>query len=208
MGSVPVADTVTVTGRSADGNWLAIYTDDATAGWVPAGSLVLYGDEDLTTVDRAFSPAPVATLLAEAMLPQSTPLAEMIAALPAIEAKTAARATAIAAGGSNAFLAVDTPEPPTQNISDSGAVDSSAVAADAQSMQIGAVNSAGNLNLRDLPSADGAIIASLPAESQFVVMGRTSQGDWLQVRTPAGDGWVDARFVELTDALDALPVVE
>lgn len=203
VGGVPGAGAVTVTGRSADGGWLAIYTDDATAGWVSAGALILYGDDDLTTVDAAFAPGPVATLIAGAMQPVSTPLADLIALLPTMEAHSAARATAIAVGGRNAYLAAATPAPPAPRTSSAAGV-----APDAQGVQIGTVNTTGNLNLRDRPSTTATIVASLPPRSQLIVLGRTAQSDWLRVRAPGGDGWVTAEFIDLLSAVDGLPVVE
>ncbi len=201
VGSVPGAGVVTVTGRSADGSWLAVFTDDATSGWVPAGALVLYNADSLTTVDEAFSPGPVATLIADAMIPMSTPIADMLEALPTAAALNAARATAIAAGDSAALVA--TPAAPAAAL----AADASD-APDASAVLIGTVNTSGNLNLRDAPSASATLVASLPAQSQLIVLGRTAQSDWLRVRAPGGDGWVDARFVDLLGAVEGLPVVE
>ena len=87
-GGAPVATVspggaLTVTGRSQDGAWLAAFTSDSAAGWIPAGSVVLYGDDDLTVVDFAFSPAPVATLLAEAMQPVASPMSAYLTRGPA-----------------------------------------------------------------------------------------------------------------------------
>ncbi len=67
--SLPAGTTVTVTGRSANGNYLAAYTGTAVAGWVAAGNLRLFGADDLTVVERAEGPGPIATLIAEAMEP-------------------------------------------------------------------------------------------------------------------------------------------
>ncbi len=203
VSSVPGAGTVTVTGRSADSGWVAVYTDDATAGWVPAGALVIYGGEGLTTVSEAFSPGPVATLLADAMIPMSTPIADMLAALPTAAARNAARATVIADGGSVAAAAsapLETPQP--------SAADGANALPAASDVLIGSVNTTGNLNLRNSASTDSTVVASLPAQAQLIVLGRSPQSDWLRVRTPSGDGWVDARFIELLGAVEGLPVVE
>jgi uncharacterized protein YgiM (DUF1202 family) len=202
VGSVPGAGTVTVTGRSADGNWLAVYTDDATSGWVPAGALVIYNAGVLTTVDEPFSPGPVATLIADALIPPSTPIADMLAALPTQAARNAARATAIAAGGS--APATETPSPPAAV---GGALDTSDVP-DASGVLIGTVNTTGNLNLRNNPATTATVVASLPPQSQLIALGRTSDSAWLRVRTPSGDGWVDARYVDLIGAVEGLAVRE
>lgn len=72
LATVPAGSTLTVTGRSADGDFLAVYDDSGLYGWVAAGSLKLFGAEDLTIVEGAISPAPVVTLMAEAMQPLET----------------------------------------------------------------------------------------------------------------------------------------
>jgi len=184
--SVPGAATLTVTGRSADGNWLAVFTEEAITGWVPAGSLVLYGADDLTTVTEAFSPAPVATMIAEAMRPVATPMSAYFAALTATPPAASLElptATPMPASGAEALSNPGTP-------------------------LLGTVASTGNLNLRAVPSTDGRVVASLPAQSALVVLGRTQAGDWLRVRTPAGDGWVLASFVVLDGDPATLPVTQ
>lgn len=81
--TIPPGGTLTVTGRSQDGAWLAAFATDSTAGWIPAGSVVLYGADDLTVVDFTFSPAPVATLLADAMQPVASPMSDYLTRGPA-----------------------------------------------------------------------------------------------------------------------------
>ncbi|MFN8442169.1 MAG: SH3 domain-containing protein [Caldilineaceae bacterium] len=72
VATVPAGSTLTVTGRSSDGKFLAVYEDDGTAGWVTVGSLQLYGADDLTVVEQPIFPAPIITLLAEQMIPLET----------------------------------------------------------------------------------------------------------------------------------------
>ena len=175
--SVPPGLALTVTGRSRDGAWLAVYTNDAIVGWIPAGSVLLYGADDLTVVDKAFSPAPVATLLAQAMTPASTPISQILDARRNPPVTTPAAAPAL-----------DTAPAAPGNAT------------------VGAIVTGGNTNLRAGPGADNRVLASLPPESQVIVLGRTEAGDWLQLRTPNGDGWVSAARVTLPGAVDALPV--
>lgn len=182
IASVPAGKAVTVTGRSADGAWLAAFTEDSTAGWIPAGSVVLFGADDLITVDKAFSPGPVATMLAKAMTPVASPVAI------ALTARARTPDTPQAAG---------TPEPEDKP----GPAGTGAAA-------IGTVQSTGNLNLRDRPSTDGTVVGSLPPRAQVVALGRTADAVWLQVRTPAGDGWVSAQFVALPTDAALLPVTD
>ncbi len=70
LATLPLGSTLTVTGRSGDGAWLAAYTDDGQAGWVAVSQVRLFGDEEtLVEVSESQSPALVATLVAEARLP-------------------------------------------------------------------------------------------------------------------------------------------
>lgn len=67
--SLPAASVLNVTGVSPDGRWLSVYDETAVYGWTPAGQLVLFGADDLTTVATAVDPAVVATLIADVMQP-------------------------------------------------------------------------------------------------------------------------------------------
>ena len=74
--------TLTITGRSADRAWYAVYLADGTAGWVPAAQVRVFGDVDaLETVNESLGPAVVATLIAQASQPQ-TPIT--LAATPSV----------------------------------------------------------------------------------------------------------------------------
>ena len=64
-----VGTTVTVTGRGIDRDWLAVFLGDGEAGWLPTTALQLFGDDDLTIVDSAEGPGPIATLIYEALQP-------------------------------------------------------------------------------------------------------------------------------------------
>jgi hypothetical protein len=192
VGSLPAGGTITVTGRSQDGAWLAVYTNDAISGWVSAGALRLFGADDLETVTNALSPAPVATMIAEAMIPPALSMADVIAT------RAAAPPTA---------LPVATPNPAAPAAAMSAATTSEGISPETGAMLVGTVQTQGNLNLRATPATDGNIVAPLAGASQLIAIGRTPDGAWLQVRTPAGDGWVSAEFVALEGAADTLPAV-
>jgi hypothetical protein len=64
------------------------------------------------------------------------------------------------------------------------------------------LNVGANLNLRDDTSTDARVVASIPANSQIIVLGRNGSGAWLNVRyeIAGGDvfeGWVSSSFVEV-----------
>jgi len=67
--NLPAGATVTVTGKSADGRYVAAYTDQVRVGWIPTGQLLLLGGESLVAVEASTGPGPIATLMAEAMQP-------------------------------------------------------------------------------------------------------------------------------------------
>ena len=70
---LPAGAVVTLTGKSADGVWLAAYDDQGTSGWLAAQQLVLLGTETLTVVTTASGPGLAATLVAQAMEPMAMP---------------------------------------------------------------------------------------------------------------------------------------
>ncbi len=67
--NLPSGATVTITGKSADQRYVAVYTNDGVAGWVLAGQLLLFGANDLIVVQTATGPGLIATLLAQDMQP-------------------------------------------------------------------------------------------------------------------------------------------
>ena len=70
---LPAGAVVTVTGKSADGGWIAAYDERGTSGWLAAQQLVLLGTETLTVVTMAAGPGLAATLVAQAMEPMAMP---------------------------------------------------------------------------------------------------------------------------------------
>ncbi|MEZ4860840.1 MAG: SH3 domain-containing protein [Caldilineaceae bacterium] len=79
--NLPAGAPLTVTGKAADGRWLAIYTETGTTGWMAINTLTLFGAADLPVVTTADGPGMIATLLAEAMTPIAMPT---LAATPII----------------------------------------------------------------------------------------------------------------------------
>lgn len=70
---LPAGAVVTLTGKSADGAWLAAYDAQGVSGWLAAQQLVLLGTETLTVVTTASGPGLAATLVAQAMEPMVMP---------------------------------------------------------------------------------------------------------------------------------------
>ena len=71
-----------------------------------------------------------------------------------------------------------------------------------------AVVTAEALNLRVGPDPEYEIIRKLKGGDTLTVLGRTSKGDWLHVRTSKQEeGWVNAAYVDLDRNLDVVPTV-
>ena len=69
IGALPAGATVTITGKSEEGNMYAVFAHDSRVGWLAASAVTVYGGDDLIVVDTAAGPGPIATLMAEAMRP-------------------------------------------------------------------------------------------------------------------------------------------
>ena len=63
-------------------------------------------------------------------------------------------------------------------------------------------------NLRPGPGVDSGLpLGSLHAETEVVIVAVNPEGDWYRITTgDGGDGWIDARFVEVSEATAGLPV--
>ena len=217
LASVPVAGVLTVTGKSADGAWYAVYNNDAIFGWTPAGQLRVYGDEDLVVVEEAPDPAPIATLLAQA--------AEPVAVLDDLLAQFAATATAVAQQPTQQPTPSPTEVPPTEVLlaeadtppavtprpaalvatptpAPAAAAPESAnpapaqEPAQAQTVTTGVVNSDGRLNLRAQPDTAAAIVRKLDPGEVVTVLEGNADATWLRVQVADGvTGWVAAEFI-------------
>lgn len=66
------------------------------------------------------------------------------------------------------------------------------------------------LNIRSGPGSGFPILAKADPGARLTVRGRNAAGDWLQVVLPdgSGSGWVASEFVEVSAALETLPVVD
>jgi tetratricopeptide (TPR) repeat protein len=73
---------------------------------------------------------------------------------------------------------------------------------------LSAVVTAEALNLRAGPGTDYEVIRILKRGETLTVLGKTSNGDWLHVRTSRQEeGWVNASYVDLGGNLDLVPTV-
>ena len=86
LATLPVGAALTVTGRSADGRHLAVFTPAGMAGWVAVDAVALFGADDLTIIAAPADLGPVATLIAQAMAPVDEQVRRFTAPQPAAQA--------------------------------------------------------------------------------------------------------------------------
>lgn len=179
--------TLTITGRSADRAWFAAYLANGAAGWVPAGQVRLFGDvADLETVDESLGPAVVATLIAQASLPQE-PVATVIARLTPTPAPTDPAAPDPAAADDPS--APETPAAPE-------------ITGPALTIIVEGAN------LRAGPGTDYPVVGGLYQDQTAALLGRNQAGDWLQLQTPNGPAWIFATLVQTTIPIPDLPAID
>ncbi|MDE0633105.1 MAG: SH3 domain-containing protein [Caldilineaceae bacterium] len=181
--NLQVGATLTITGRSADGAWYAVYLADGTAGWAPAAQVRVFGDAaELETVQESLGPAVVATLIAQASQPQE-PLSAVVARLTPTASAPASTATE--------------PQPTAASEGTGPEITGPAVTV----IVAGA-------NLRAGPGTGYAVVGVLYQDDTAAVLGRNQAGDWLQLQSPDGPAWIFAPLVETTVAIADLPTVE
>ncbi len=179
--------TLTITGRSADRAWFAAYLADGAAGWVPAAQVRLFGDvANLETVDESLGPAVVATLIAQASLPQE-PVATVIARLTPTPAPTDPSAA-------------DTAAPDDPSASETPAASETAGPALTIIVE--------GANLRAGPGTDYPVVGGLYQDQTAALLGRNQAGDWLQLQTPDGPAWIFATLVQTTIPIPDLPTID
>jgi hypothetical protein len=66
---LPLGTVLTLTGKTADGRYLAAYTNTGAAGWISRAAVTLFGASDLVVVAESQGPGAAATLVAAAMQP-------------------------------------------------------------------------------------------------------------------------------------------
>jgi hypothetical protein len=185
---LPAGATVTITGRSGDGGWYAAYLDSGLAGWVGSSSVQIFGDRsELLVVSSSASPAIVATMIAEASrplgpiaTPDSAPIAR--AAMPTATPSIAT----VSPGGGESLATLASPA--------------------TEERRPQAVVIVDGLNVRTGPGTDFAIVGGLVRDTRMNLLARNEAGDWLQIESPEGSGWVFAQLVESEEPSAELPI--
>jgi hypothetical protein len=205
LAAVPVGGVLTVTGKSADGAWYSVYNDNAVFGWVPAGQLRVYGEEELVVVTTAPDPAPVATLLAQAAEPVQV-LDDLMATL-AVSATLAASQPATALPAAQPAqqetpvptiieAALATPTVVEVPVLGPGTTGPGPATSPAAALR-GIVASDSRLNLRAAPDAGADIVRKLQPGVEVAILERSADGTWLRLQLDDGTtGWAAAEYIQ------------
>ena len=178
---LPAGAVLTAIGRSADGAWTAVQTDDEAAGWVASADIVMFGGDQLPVMFGGDLPP---TAGGEPGAPVNLPT------------PTATREP----------TATPTPTPPptpTPMPTPTSAPSSTGAGSSRPANQVAVVRSGGT----DLvTSPNGEVVQTLPTGTALTVWARTEDGAWLAAVTPTGtSGWVQTSQVVAFN-VDRLPV--
>ncbi|HQY91840.1 SH3 domain-containing protein [Caldilinea sp.] len=175
--------TLSATGRSANGDWL-IVESEAGPGWVQTEQLIAYGIQQL-----AVGALPPSTALAPVFDTQATRVADSAATVTETQTAAIASNETLVEPESKAPTTLDAAAP-------SAPITATVVISDAR------------LNVRSGPGVEYPIIGKAAPGAAYVVTGRNSTGQWLQLRIDEARGaigWVDAAYMEISGEIDALP---
>jgi uncharacterized protein YraI len=221
VGRVPADASVTARGRSEDGRWLWVESDEGLRGWLPSFVLALAGD--------AGDLPPLADAPGLAVTPGG---AVLVTAVGRVNVRTQPRigdnivgqlnggqqAEAVARSSQgNDWLLIELDELrgwvayfAVRVVGDPSALpvltpDSSDTLVP-PSLQ---VTTRFNARLRAAPSSEAEVAEVVPFGASVTLLGRTEASDWVQVRYESLEGWIDAALIEAPpDQIAALPVVE
>lgn len=178
-----------IQGRSSDSQFLYVQTEARAEGWIAVGSLLVVNINALPVVadDVAVAAAPVGETAAEPVDTVGAAHSE-----PSDAENSESRTLQATPEPNAAFNAVDLADANTAT----AAITALVTLTDSR------------LNLRTGPSTAYPIAANAEPGSRWTVTGQTKAGDWLQLRSPAGDveGWGLMRYL-LIEGSGALPVI-
>ncbi|MBK8049551.1 MAG: SH3 domain-containing protein [Anaerolineales bacterium] len=206
-------DALQIMGRSNDGEWLAVNTD-AGESWVKAASVIAFGLDRLPIQEL-----PVAIPTGSGHSTSVTDATSLAMTVPVGAGSTdgagalSPASTQDIAAGASAALATSSELAP----STSALVEAPASARRRSCPAVAAPLTAtvtledSRLNVRSGPSTDYKVLAKAEAGDVFTVVGRTENGDWLQVE-PADEsgasGWAAAEYLQIDGDASSLPVVD
>lgn len=178
-------EAVNAVGRNADNQWLAVELPEGGYGWVLTQFVTLQGDV--------------------AALPAVT--SDVLAAWVAAESAAAVAPATDAAAGGLALVPTATPAPSLPVLAVSPIAPPAPFT---NTLPLGAavaISDAAGVNARSAPSVDGALLLVVPNGAVLPAVGRTADGEWIQVQLPDGQlAWMARAVINVSDNIDTAPV--
>lgn len=171
-----------VEARTTDGNWLLGTAPDGTRGWIAQTNVIAFDPQRLNTRSTTVVPTTPTPQVAQVLIPTPTP--------------GSGEPVTSASGGSS-----------TAPEGGSAPAASQPVLLDGPVARISLADA--RLNVRAGPGAQHGIVTKAHPDERFSVIGRTAQGDWVQLAisdVEGGFGWVTTEYVEITGTLDEVPL--
>jgi len=176
-----------VVARTSDGQWLQVELPDGSTAWIFRATIIPRGDVNSVAVNDAAAQAESPTATA-----QPQPVATEAPAEAATEEAPAEPTPA--------------PEPTTAEAAPTSEPEA---AAEEPAVSVTATMRTVVVPVFSTPSADGEKLIQYARNTVIPVTGRSADGAWVQVLATTGDlGWVAAKSVETSTALESIPVVQ
>ena len=185
---------VNASGRTENNQWLMVSVDDGSAGWVSAGSLVVFGFENLPITSTSMAEGAVA----EGIVVDSVDAVAQVAATTQLSTIQPTLIPSTTPSPTPVPTFTPTPEPTAAPIPTASS------GADSLNTVFAVVRSRGT-SLLSAP--DGETIQSLRSGFTLNATGRSADSAWLRVTTPDGEaGWVGVDRV-VAFRISSLPII-
>ena len=211
--------TLNAVGRSADNQWILVYLDETTSGWIEAQELVIFGTDQLPVMeaesaDAPASPVPAAS--ATAAISDTETISDSVTPVASVATEPAATPTAVPTNTPTprpSPTATPTPLPsPTPSPTPSPSPTPTPLPSPTPTPTVAGVRTeviavVGARGAEFLSEPDGELIQTLAVGTALTGAGRSADNQWLYLQTAEGEaGWVAAAAVVAFNTR-ALPVI-
>ena len=222
---LPPGSRVSAVGRSEGNDFVYATTRGGDGGWIAVGDLVIFGyerlplrdaeagdgggsveaaadAEEMATGDEAEGDAETVTVETAGADQEAATVADSDATASPADAAGSPTADSPAAAGSAAATALPPIGPrelDAEAVDEAGSVTATVQITDSR------------LNVRSGPGSRFNVIAKALPRATFIVLGRSENSEWVQVRIeglPDGFGWVAANLVRLSGSLNEIPTTD
>lgn len=178
---LPIGTSLTATGRSADGRWFSVYSEDYGDGWVEADQILVIDVERLPVMSMDIS------------LTESADSAAADVQLT------------VASASDDSSTAMDVDSAAEVNAEESANLELTSLDPQVATVSL----TSGRLNVRSGPGINYPVISKAEAQERLTLMASNEDGSWVQIQLADESeqvAWVSARYVTLGDGSNQLPL--